>query len=146
MTGVEGLQHRAPPLNETCWARDQRPVNVCGFWRSYIKAVTDYVALFRAQGIYSSSRSLNAPVFSWPRLNAHGPPPYHEPLYLGTGCHADIKADPASCLDLYNDHTCNSVPMGGFVAGAAARTPGPLLLSQGGLHITPRPGSTRPGV
>jgi hypothetical protein len=136
MQSWKGFNAVRLPLNETCWL-GINGVDAAASGSNYITAITNYVSLFRASGIY---------VILDMHWNAPGSFVANSQMPMADADHGiefwkqvatHFKGDLGVVLDLYNEPHLNSVPMGGFVAGANSADAWSCWLN-GGCTITPQ--------
>jgi hypothetical protein len=136
MQAWKGFNTVRLPLNETCWL-GINGVSGAASGESYVKAVSDYVSLFRANGIYVIvEMHWNAPGTAVAKSQMPMADADHA-LDFWSSVAAKFKADPGVLFDLYNEPHLNSVPKGGFVAGANSPDAWSCWLN-GGCTITPQ--------
>jgi hypothetical protein len=116
MQAWKGFNTVRLPLNETCWL-GINGVNAAASGANYIKAVSDYVSLFRAQGIYVIvEMHWNAPGSSIAKSQMPMADADHAADFW-TGVANQFKGDLGVVFDLYNEPHLDSVAKGSFVAG-----------------------------
>ncbi len=136
MQAWKGFNAIRLPLNETCWLGiNGVPSEFSG--TAYVDSITAFVSLARAQGIY---------VILDMHWNAPGTQVAKGQLPMADADHALVfwqqvadafKGDLGVLFDLYNEPHLDSLPSGGFVAGANATTPWSCWLN-GGCTIMPQ--------
>jgi endoglucanase len=136
MQAWKGFNAVRLPLNETCWL-GINGLNAAASGSSYVNAVSQYVSLFRAAGIYVIlDMHWNAPgsfvaSSQMPMADAD------HALVFWQQVAAHFMSDAGVVLDLYNEPHLNSLPMGGFTAGSNSADDWACWLN-GGCTITPQ--------